>query len=72
MPKSNWDWLQQETAASVVRDLESQTDKKHKCALIFDDFLYARTDGKGTDLCGKVFDHNDRRMRTEYRMMTGG
>ncbi len=48
----------------------SQTDKKHKCALIFDDSLYAR--GKGTDLCGKVFDHNTHRMRLGYRMMTGG
>ena len=39
---------------------------------IFDDSLYARTGGKGTDLCGKVFDHNDHRMRLGYRMMTGG
>ena len=72
MPKANWERLQQETAAGVIRDLESQTDKEHKCALIFDDSLYARTGGKGTDLCGKVFDHNDHRMRTGYRMMTGG
>ncbi len=71
MPKANWERLQQETAAGVIRDLESQTDKKHKCALIFDDSLYARTGGKGTDLCGKVFDHNDHRMRIGYRMMTG-
>lgn len=72
MPKANWERLQLETAGNVVRDLESQTDKKHKCALIFDDSLYARTGGKGTDLCGKVFDHNAHRMRTGYRMMTGG
>lgn len=72
MPKANWERLQLETSARVVRDLESQTDGKHKCALIFDDSLYARTGGKGTDLCGKVFDHNDYKMRTGYRMMTGG
>lgn len=72
MPRANWERLQLETAANVVRDMESQTDKKHKCALIFDDSLYARTGGKGTDLCGKVFDHNDHKMRTGYRMMTGG
>ena len=61
-----------ETACSVISDIESQTDKKHKCALIFDDSLYARTGGKGTDLCARVYDHNDRRMRLGYRMMTGG
>lgn len=72
MPKANWERLQLETAGNVIQDLESQTDKKHKCALIFDDSLYARTGGKGTDLCGKVFDHNDHKMRTGYRMMTGG
>lgn len=27
MPKANWERLQQETAAGVIRDLESQTDK---------------------------------------------
>lgn len=72
MPKANWERLQLETAGNVIYDIESQTDKKHTCALIFDDSLYARTGGKGTDLCGKVFDHNDHKMRTGYRMMTGG
>lgn len=72
MEKANWERLQLETACNVIGDIESQTDKKHKCALIFDDSLYARTGGKGTDLCGKVFDHNDHRMRLGYRMMTGG
>ena len=59
MPKANRERLQLETSSNVIRDLESQTDKKHKCALIFDDSLYARTGGKGTELCSKVFDHND-------------
>lgn len=72
MPKANWERLQLETASNVIRGIESQTAKNHKCALIFDDSLYARTGGKGTDLCGKVFDHNDHKMRTGYRMMTGG
>lgn len=72
MEKANWERLQLETASNVIGDIESQTDKKHKCALIFDDSLYARTGGKGTDLCGKVFDHNDHKMRLGYRMMTGG
>lgn len=72
LPNANWERLQLETACNVIKDIESQTDKTHKCALIFDDSLYARTGGKGTELCGKVFDHNDRKMRTGYRMMTGG
>lgn len=72
LEKANWERLQLETAGNVISDIESQTDKKHKCALIFDDSLYARTGGKGTDLCGRVFDHNDRKMRLGYRMMTGG
>lgn len=72
MPKANWERLQLEAAANVIHDMESQTDKKHKRALIFDDSLYARTGGKGTDLCGRVFDHNDHKMRTGFRMMTGG
>lgn len=72
MEKANWERLQLETARNVIDDIESQTDRKHKCALIFDDSLYARTGGKGTDLCGRVFDHNDHRMRLGYRMMTGG
>ncbi len=72
MPKANWERLQLETARNVITGIESQTDKKHKSALIFDDSLYARTNGKGTDLCGKLFDQNDHKMRVGYRMMTGG
>ncbi len=72
MPKANWERLHLETANNVIRDIESQTDEKHKCALIFDDSLYARTGGKGTELCAKVFDHNDHKMRTGYRIMIGG
>ncbi len=72
LEKANWERLQLETAGNVISDIESQTDKKHKCALIFDDSLYARTGGKGTDLCGRVFDHNDHKLRLGYRRMTGG
>lgn len=69
---ANWERLQLETAGNVIRDIESRTDKKHTKVLIFDDSLYLRTGGKGTDLCAKVFDHNDQKMRKGYRMMTGG
>lgn len=72
MPKANWERLQLETARNVIADIHSQTTDKHISALVFDDSLYSRTGGKGTELCAKVYDHNDHKMRTGYRMMTGG
>jgi hypothetical protein len=72
MEKANWERLQLETARNVILDIESRTEENHVNVLIFDDSLYKRTGGKGTDLCAKVFDHNDHKMRNGYRMMTGG
>ena len=69
--KANWESLQLETAKNVILDIESRTGKDHVNSLIFDDSLYRRTGGKGTDLCAKVFDHNDNKMRLGFRMMTG-
>ena len=72
LPHANWERLQLETARNVILDIEQQTDNSHFRALIFDDSLYQRFRGKGTQLCAKVFDHNDRKMRLGFRMMTGG
>ena len=72
LPHANWERLQLETARNVILDIEQQTDDSHCRALIFDDSLYQRFRGKGTQLCAKVFDHNDRKMRLGFRMMTGG
>ncbi len=72
MPKANWERLQLETARNVITDLEAQTTKDHINALVFDDSLYARTRGKGTELVARVFDHNDHKTRMGYRMMAGG
>ena len=52
--------------------MESQNRENHINALVFDDSLYQRTRGKGTELVSKIFDHNDRKIRLSYRMMTGG
>ena len=71
-PKANWERLQIETARNVIMDIENQTDDKHARVLIFYDSLYQRFRGKGTQLCAKVFDHNDMKTRIGYRMMTGG
>ena len=72
LPHANWERLQLETARNVILDIEQQTDDSHCSALIFDDSLYQRFRGKGTQLCAKAFDHNDRKMRLGFRMMTGG
>ena len=71
-PSANWEKLQGETARNVILDIESQTDDKHARVLIFDDSLYQRFRGKSTQLCSRVFDHNDMKTRLGYRMMTGG
>lgn len=71
MPSANWERLQIETARNLILDIESQTDDKHKCALLFDDSMYQRRRGKGTELCGLVHDHVDHKNRIGFRMMTG-
>ena len=71
MPRANWERLQIETARNLILDIESQTDDKHKCALLFDDSMYQRCRGKGTELCGLVHDHVDHKNRIGFRMMTG-
>ena len=63
LPHANWERLQIEVSHSVITDIENATDSNHANALIFDDSLYQRMRGKGTQLCSKVFDHNDRKTR---------
>lgn len=72
LPGANWERLQLETARNVILDIESSTDSSHVRALVFDDSLYRRFRGKGTQLCANVYDHVDHKMRLGYRMMTGG
>ena len=72
MPNANWERLQLETASNVIQDIQFRTADNPINALIFDDTLYERRGGKGTDLCAKVYDHSDHKHRLGYRMMTGG
>jgi len=72
LPKANWERLEETTALNVILDIESRTKEDHTNVLIFDDSLNRRTGGKGTELCGRVYDHNDHKLRIGYRMMTGG
>ena len=72
LPRANWERLQLETARNVILDIESQTTRNHVNALLFDDSLYARTRGKGTELCAMVHDHTIHKNCLGYRMMTGG
>jgi len=69
---ARWEHLQLVVASHVIADIESDTTDAHTNVLIFDDTLYKRAgSGRGTQFCGKVYDHNDHKMRTGYRMMTG-
>ena len=72
IPTANWERLEATTALNVIQDIEARTTANHTNVLIFDDSLSRRYGGKGTELCGKVYDHNDHKMRSGYRMMTGG
>ena len=72
LPKANWERLQLETAKNVINDIESQTKDNHINALIFDDSIYSRTRGKGTELCARVHDHTIHKSALGFRMMTGG
>lgn len=72
LPTANWEQLEATTARNVIQSIESQTKAGHANVLIFDDSLYNRAGGKKTELCGKVYDHNDHKLRLGYRMMTGG
>ena len=71
IPTANWERLESSVALNLIQDIESRTTKDHINTLIFDDSLNRRSGGKGTELCGKVFDHNDHKMRIGFRMMTG-
>ena len=72
MHGANWERLLLETGSNVIADLENRTTNTHPRVLIIDDSLYNRTGGKGTEFVGKVYDHNDRKLRIGYRMMTLG
>lgn len=72
MGSANWERLQTGTAANVINDIVSQTEDGQTAALVIDDTLYMRRRGKGTELCAQVFDHTDGKLRTGYRMITGG
>ena len=72
LEKANWEKLELLVAASVIADVEKDTSDDHVNVLIFDDSLYRRAgNGRKTQLCGRVYDHNDHKMRVGYRMMTG-
>lgn len=69
---ANWEKLQLYVAASVIHDVEADSTSNHTNVLIFDDSMYERAgNGRRTQLCGRVFDHNDHKLRIGYRMMTG-
>lgn len=68
---ANWEKLQLEVAKNVIYDIDSHIRGDRINALAFDDSIYQRRRGKGTELCARVFDHTDHKHRMGYRMMTG-
>lgn len=71
MEGANWERLQLEVAKNVIDDIDSHVKGNRINALAFDDSLYQRVRGKGTELCARVYDHTDHKQRMGYRMMTG-
>lgn len=71
MEGANWERLQLEVAKNVIYDIDAHIRGNRINALAFDDSLYERRSGKGTELCAKVYDHTDHKQRLGYRMMTG-
>ena len=71
MEGANWERLQLEVAKNVIDDIDSHVKGNRINALAFDDSMYQRVRGKGTELCARVYDHTDHKQRMGYRMMTG-
>lgn len=57
---------------NINRTIRPLTSKERKDVFIIDDTLFARTGGKKTELCSKVFDHESMKYRRGYRLLTLG
>ena len=71
IPKAGWEHFQLRVAVHVISGVKTDSLDNHTNALIFDDLFYRRAgNDRGTRLCGKMYDHNDRRLRGKCRTMT--
>ena len=71
--KTNWLRFTTLLATDVInRTIKPLTSEKRSNVFIFDDTLFSRTGYKKTELASRVFDHNDRKYKKGFRMLTLG
>ena len=71
--KTNWERFVLLLSERIInRTVRPLTNKDRKDVFIIDDTLFARTGGKKTELCSKVFDHASMKYRRGYRLLTLG
>ncbi len=71
--KTNWERFVLLLSERIInRTIRPLTNKDRKDVFIIDDTLFARTGGKRTELCSKVFDHVSMKYRRGYRLLTLG
>ena len=71
--KTNWVRFVLRLSERIInRAIRPLTGKDRKDVFIIDDTLFARTGGKKTELCSRVFDHVSMRYRRGYRLLTLG
>ena len=71
--KTNWERFVLLLSERIIsRTIRPLTSKERKDVFIIDDTLFARTGGKKTELCSKVFDHVSMKYRRGYRLLTLG
>ena len=71
--KTNWERFVLQLSERIInRTIRPLTGKDRKDVFIMDDTLFARTGGKKTELCSKVFDHVSMKYRRGYRLLTLG
>ena len=71
--KTNWERFVLQLSERIInRTIRPLTSDERKDVFIVDDTLFARTGGKKTELCSKVFDHVSMKYRRGYRLLTLG
>lgn len=71
--KTNWERFVLQLSERIInRTIRPLTGKDRKDVFIIDDTLFARSGGKKTELCSKVFDHVSMKYRRGYRLLTLG
>lgn len=71
--KTNWERFVMMLSERIIkRTMRPLTSSDRKDVFIVDDTLFARTGGKKTELCSRVFDHVSMKHRRGYRLLTLG